>query len=66
MLKLPVIPAGKFPIIQDGVQDGRQNVNRAYLQNNMTKGFSTVFYPIGHIIVSDRKKIYQNLTPKNG
>ena len=27
ILKLPVIPAGAFSIIQDGVQDGRQNVN---------------------------------------
>ena len=27
ILKLPVIPAGAFTIIQDGVQDGRQNVN---------------------------------------
>ena len=27
ILKLPVIPAGA--IIQDGVQDGRQNVNTA-------------------------------------
>ena len=26
ILKLPVIPAGDFSIIQDGVQDGRQNV----------------------------------------
>ena len=26
ILKLPVIPAGAFSIIQDGVQDGRQNV----------------------------------------
>ena len=29
ILKLPVIPAGAFSIIQDGVQDGRQNVNTA-------------------------------------
>ena len=27
--KLPVIPAGAFSIIQDGVQDGRQNVETA-------------------------------------
>ena len=27
ILKLPVIPAGAFSNIQDGVQDGRQNVN---------------------------------------
>ena len=27
MLKLPVIPAGAFSIIQDGIQDGRQNVH---------------------------------------
>ena len=27
ILKLPVIPAGAFSYIQDGVQDGRQNVN---------------------------------------
>ena len=27
--KLPVIPAGAFFIIQDGVQDGRQNVETA-------------------------------------
>ena len=27
--KLPVIPAGAFSNIQDGVQDGRQNVNSA-------------------------------------
>ena len=26
ILKLPVIPAGAFSIIQDGVQDGRQKV----------------------------------------
>ena len=26
ILKLSVIPAGAFSIIQDGVQDGRQNV----------------------------------------
>ena len=26
ILKLPVIPAGAFSIIQDSVQDGRQNV----------------------------------------
>ena len=26
ILKLPVIPAGAFSIIKDGVQDGRQNV----------------------------------------
>ena len=29
ILKLPVIPAGAFSNIQDGVQDGRQNVNSA-------------------------------------
>ena len=29
ILKLPVIPAGAFPNIQDGFQDGRQNVNIA-------------------------------------
>ena len=29
ILKLPVIPAGAFPIIQDGVQDVRQNVETA-------------------------------------
>ena len=29
MLKLPVIPAGAFPIIQNSVQDGRQNVKTA-------------------------------------
>ena len=29
ILKLPVIPAGAFSIIQDGVQDGRQNVEIA-------------------------------------
>ena len=27
ILKLPVIPTGAFSNIQDGVQDGRQNVN---------------------------------------
>ena len=27
ILKLPVIPAGAFSIIQDGGQDGRQNGN---------------------------------------
>ena len=27
ILKLPVIPAGAFTIIQDGIQDGRKNVN---------------------------------------
>ena len=27
ILKFPVIPAGAFSNIQDGVQDGRQNVN---------------------------------------
>ena len=29
ILKLPVIPAGAFSIIQDGVQDGRKNVETA-------------------------------------
>ena len=29
ILKLPVIPARAFSNIQDGVQDGRQNVNIA-------------------------------------
>ena len=29
ILKLPVIPDGAFPIIQDCVQDGRQNVKTA-------------------------------------
>ena len=29
ILKLPIIPAGAFSNIQDGVQDGRQNVNTA-------------------------------------
>ena len=29
ILKLPVIPAGAFSHIQDGVQDGRQNINTA-------------------------------------
>ena len=29
ILKLPVILAGAFPNIQDGSQDGRQNVNIA-------------------------------------
>ena len=29
ILKLPVIPAGAFSVIQDGVQDGRQNVETA-------------------------------------
>ena len=29
ILKLPLIPAGAFSIIQDGVQDGRQNVETA-------------------------------------
>ena len=29
ILKLPVIPAGAFSIIQDDVQDGRQNVQTA-------------------------------------
>ena len=29
ILKLPVIPAGAFSNIQDGVQDGRQNVKTA-------------------------------------
>ena len=29
ILKLLVIPTGAFPIIQDGVQDGRQNVETA-------------------------------------
>ena len=29
ILKLPVIPAGAFSIIQDGVQDSRQNVKTA-------------------------------------
>ena len=46
ILKLPVIPAGAFPIIQDGVQDGRQNVNTDIYTaryttsppNNITKG----------------------------
>ena len=27
ILKLPVIPAGAFSIIEDGVPDGRRNVN---------------------------------------
>ena len=49
ILKLPVIPAGAFSIIQDGVQDGRQNVNtdiyrrvdkppRPPQKKNMTQG----------------------------
>ena len=29
ILKLPVIPAGAFSIIQDGIQDGHQNVKTA-------------------------------------
>ena len=29
ILKLPVIPAGAFSIIQDGVQDDRQNAKTA-------------------------------------
>ena len=29
ILKLPVIPASSFSNIEDGVQDGRQNVNTA-------------------------------------
>ena len=29
ILKLPVIPAGAFSIVQGGVQDGRQNVKTA-------------------------------------
>ena len=29
ILKLPVSPAGAFYIIQDGVQDGRQNLETA-------------------------------------
>ena len=29
ILKLPVIPTGAFSVIQDGVQDGRQNVETA-------------------------------------
>ena len=29
ILKLPVLPAGAFSNIQDGVQDGRQNINTA-------------------------------------
>ena len=30
ILKLPVIPAGAFSNIQDGVEDGRQNVTQLY------------------------------------
>ena len=29
ILKIPMIPAGAFSIIQDGVQDGRQNLETA-------------------------------------
>ena len=29
ILKLPVIPAGAFSVIQDGVQDGHQNAKTA-------------------------------------
>ena len=29
IIKLPVIPVGAFPIIQDGVKNGRQNVKTA-------------------------------------
>ena len=41
ILKLPVIPAGAFSVIQDGVQDGRQNVETGIsrLVINMTLGF---------------------------
>ena len=46
ILKLPVIPAGAFSIIQDGMQDGHQNVTTSILTGryttappkNMTKG----------------------------
>ena len=32
ILRLPVIPAGAFSIIQDGVQDGRKNLETAMSQ----------------------------------
>ena len=32
ILKFPVIPAGAFSVIQDGVQDGHQNVKTAIYQ----------------------------------
>ena len=41
ILKLPVIPAGAFSIIQDGVQDGRQNVSTPKkVCQNVSKRFS--------------------------
>ena len=54
ILKLPVIHAGAFSIIQDGVQDARQNV---ITSNIMRMGFSKVFYPTGHILNHKRKSI---------
>ena len=40
ILKLPVIHAGAFSIIQDGVQDARQNViTSKYYDNGFLKGF---------------------------
>ena len=41
ILKLPVIPAEAFSIIQDGVQDGRQNVNTLkILRQKVSQRFS--------------------------
>ena len=53
ILKLPVIPAGAFSIIQDSVQDGRQNVITPKIIWQM---FLTGFSILLDIIVNDRKK----------
>ena len=64
ILKLPVIPAGAFSNIQDGVQDGRQNVNTAIdglIYNTSPpkkndKRFITVFHSTGYIMNDSHSK----------
>ena len=64
ILKLPVIPAGAFFNIQDGVQDGRQNVNTTIQTGRYTtsplkkydKRFIAVFYSTEHIVNDSQSK----------
>ena len=64
ILKLPVIPAGAFSNIQDGVQDGRQNVNTTISTGRYTTSshqkiderFITIFCPTRHIVNDSRSK----------
>ena len=45
ILELPVIPIGAFPIIQDGVEDGRQNINAPkILWQKVSQWFSILLY----------------------